>query len=210
MTSLATMQDNFKSFTSGLGAVLTDEAIKNRLDDFYRYVIPADIDGRMTQRLDNTVTNTTLSFASMAPDIVGVPGGFGWFTDDGSFIPITHDSVDLFYAEYSVPVPADVKRRPQAMCLYNGVLFFDCIPDQAYTITMLVRACPSTATLSSAGIDNFSLAQAVVHGAAWHYLLEKEDEAGAQREGQLYTTFRSHLLTYSHATPQHRNATRSF
>lgn len=208
--NLSKMREAFLSATSGLASDLTDAEIEEHLNRFYRWVIPADVDGAVSEIVWLGTCNTVYVFQSVPEYVIAVTRPTAWIYDVGSSTPIrlsVYADFERFTEEF--PDATSKTGRPTAMCMYGGVLYFDRVPDQAYTYSIPCRGGPSAA-LAADGIGNENHAQTVIHGAAWHYLLEKEDEAGAAREGARYQAFKSLLSTQSKSGFSARRPARSF
>jgi hypothetical protein len=219
--NLAQMRTKFKAHTSGLADSSADSAIDEYLNLFHRWIIPADVTGSIgeyvwewTYQAPHVVGLITIGLPYLdIPDaIVALPKPKSWINDPSSSNNPIRLDVSFDFTEFAFDWPsfADTSQqgRPDAMCIFGDKLYFNRIADQDYTGSTIVRSGP--AALDSFGIGDDILANQVITGSAWVYLLEKEDTMGAAREGGLYDIYKQLMLTRSGSRFQPRRDTRSF
>ena len=147
--------------------------------------------------------------------ILSFPTGLFWVQGTAGVLSGTRDQLSFYddaaifirnYPDYLDPTKPG---RPTAVYRQGRNLYLDYIPDATYNLIALARGSQLSA-LPSGGLDSYPHAMAVVTGAAWDYLLGKEDEAGVMREAAQFSVFRSLLYVESHGDYAGRTPGRSF
>jgi hypothetical protein len=212
--NLATMRTKFQAHTSGLADALASSAIDDYLNLFHQWVVPADVDGSIGEYVwewDYFLANTT-NYITIPYGIVAESKPKTWInnpylTNDPARLTVMFDFVEFLFRFPDYESAAN-RKKPDTVCFLNNRLYFNTRGDLNYTGGMTVRSGP--VALTSEGIGDDILANLVVAGSAWVYLLEKEDTMGAAREGGLYDIYKQLILTRSGSRYQPRRDTRSF
>ena len=205
--NLEAMRTAFIKKTSGLGASLDSDEIDAYLNRFYTQVIPADVDGVVTQTLWEYTLLTGGNSVLMPDRINSLPKGFSWFTISGTQHYLEYfDTWSEFLSRY--PGYETDTGRPNAILLFGREIFFNKTADADYNWTAECRGV-ANAALPTDGVGD-TLALTIVHGAAWEFLLDEEDHEGAAREGNRYETYKGFLDRQSHGNRKRRRSARSY
>jgi len=217
------METKFKERTSGLAASLANASIDAYLNRWYQFNIPAEVGRDMAEGLWSLET-TFLGVEYDYPAYVIAPRArSAWIATRKTDFDVDPTIIDLAAKQYLNPetdrtvFEAFHRDYPLSLtgAIPTNILFSDRkvtispAPDEAYFIQIPCRMGPQAA-LPATGIANETHALAVVTGAAWEYLMDKEDEAGASREGRAYEYYKERLNVYAYAKPRHRRPARSF
>ena len=205
--NLETMRTTFKQKTAGMGASLSNDEIDVYLNRFYTQVIPADVDGLVTQVVWTETLTIGTGTIDMPNEILTLPQGVAWIELSGQQYFLN------YYDEWARflnrnPGYATDTGRPTALLLFGRQVIFDKLPDAAYEFKAQARGAQAASVPSIMTNDIHALA--VVHGAVWEFLLDVEDHEGAAREGNRYETYKKFLIRQSHGNRKRRTAARSF
>lgn len=206
------MRTEFQAHTSGLADALSNSDIDKYLNRFYRFVLPSDVDGRISEIIWSGTMSTSTSLVAIPDYVVSLNTPKAWMYDTGSTTPIPlymTDDYEAFVSAYPDFNSASPTGKPNTVATYGGSIAFNVRPDAAYSFSVQCRGGSSSA-LDSNGVADEIHALSVVTGAAWNYLLEKEDEAGAAREGGQYEIYKGMLNTRSGSRFQRRRPARTF
>jgi len=210
--NLVSMRAEFVNHTGGLGASLGSSEVDLLLNTFYRFVVPAEVDGDISELLWEPTTGTTASTLTLPGYIVALNRAKAWLFDTGKSAPIrlaqTND-LEKFINKYPDWNDGTVTGRPTAICIHGRIIYFNKRPDADYTMNFMCRGGDS-AELTTAGLTDDIHALTVTAGAAWKYLTEREDMAGAAREGVNYDIYKNMLNTRSQSRFAGRRPARSF
>ena len=210
--NLVTMRQRFADHISDLDGDLTDPDIDAYLNRAYRYVIPSDVDGSITDIIWQTFTPIGASTLDVPKYVIALNKAKSWVIPVGETAP---DQLDIYYdfLEFEERYPswndASTPAVPEAICIYGRTVYFNVRPSGAHTFKTMCRGGPA-ADLDSTGIENDVHAMAVVTGGAQEFLAEAEDVAGANRESALYGGYIEKLQVSSQARPNTRRPKRSF
>ena len=209
--NLATMRSQFRAHTSGLADQMADPDVSGYLNLIHQWVIPTEVDGSLTESLWERVIAINQYVQTIPPGMVALNQNKHWIYDKNSTAPICLP-VSYDFLQFSIRWPdhRDTSKtgRPDEICLYNNAVVYNRPADYPYLVTSQCRAGPGP--LDDSGITDDVQALATISGAAWIYLHEKEDLAGASREGDLYSVYKNLLLTRSQSRYQPRRPARSF
>lgn len=212
--NLVAMRTRFKAATSGLADDISDGEIDSMLNDMYIGFLPMDIDGKIHEVIWSVTLTPNINPITIPDHIYTFPTGNFWIhgsgsSQTGSIFPINYYE-HLIEFTHRYPNYRDLTNigRPQAVYLSAKNLYFDRFPDSNYILVADARGQQDSA-LTNEGLP-FNMAMAVVTSAAFHYLLDSEDEQGYQREATRYQMWRSRVLRQSHGNYHDRVPNRSF
>jgi len=212
---LAAMRTAFKEHTSRLADTVSNADVDALLNNYYTNVLPAEIDGKLHEVMWTQTLVVGTNPVVIPRHILSFPTGLFWVQGTAGVLSGTRDQLSFYddaaifirnYPDYLDPTKPG---RPTAVYRQGRNLYLDYIPDATYNLIALARGSQLSA-LPSGGLDSYPHAMAVVTGAAWDYLLGKEDEAGVMREAAQFSVFRSLLYVESHGDYAGRTPGRSF
>ena len=201
----------FKSRTSGMADALTDQQIDPYLNLYYQEIIPAEVDGPISEAVWSfTVTQGQTEV--VIPDwVVSLNKASFWFETSANDL----ESLDVFrdfqrFEQYYPGRILGAQARPKAVLIYADKVYLHAPADGTYTIKCQCRGGSPTGIDQTTGITKELFANAVVAGAAFEYLTEQEDLEGASREFEHYTRFLDLMRHRYKAYYEPRRPKRSF
>ena len=227
--NLATMQERFRSRTSGLADSLSTSDINVYLNTAYQHNIPKDIGGEMFEGIWSQELERGVDSYDYPEHIVGVIGQSASIvarrTDalvDPTVIDIgyTHwvdleTDIDVWqFSDREVPTDTVTGAIPTSALYYGRKVYVSPAPDEHYFLRVKARLGPSVplgnGTGETDGLGDDTHALLVVCAAAAEYLDEQEDDLGAQRARANYAEYKALFITQSETRPRQRRPRRSF
>lgn len=209
---LNTLRLKFKEHCSGLAAALTDAEVDEHLNLFYQYALPKDVDGDISRIVWSPTLVVATSTVEIPEYVVSLNQPRAWIYDYGTYsrTPLSvYFDIGQFKDRYPAWDDASSSGKPSAVCVYGRTVYLSNQPDLDYTLEWPCRG-GSSAVIPDTGIGDSVHAHTIIHGAAWSYLLAKEDEAGAAREGGQYEIYKAMLNVSAGSQHQGRRPARSF
>lgn len=216
--NLATMRVQFNEHTADLANALTDAEVDVYLNRAYRYVIPADVGGELSETLWELQTATGIESYDYATHIIAPKADAAWiesYTENGELtqnaFPIRFLDVetDRSVWTWSDRLSNGGNAVPSSALFWGRKVYLSPKPDRDYIVKIPARGGPSS-DLGTSGLTNEVHAKAVVHAATADFLALVEDASGVQRESALYQRYRELLYSYAQSRPNHRRVKRSF
>lgn len=213
--TLDEMRDEFAENVSDLEAGLDDAKIETYLNRAYQFTIPEEVGGEWSEQIWNLTLSVGVSEFDYATSIVGTYGlrawiesisvGAGELASERTYVNIMTDPLRFEQYEYDDGSTG----RPNNVLLYGRKVRLDRTTDFPYILKIPARGGPIFG-IQVEGISHATHAKAVIHTAAADFLMQVEDDMGAQRNLAQAEIYLTRMRRIANSSSHERDWVRSF